>query len=606
VRALKDRDEGLDISKGGFFVAKLRKRNMATIALAASFTLLAAGCGATGGGNNTTGAADNTKPVDGGTLTIGQWQKFNQEFIPLMDSSLYTQNIVMEAFDSLFNIDKNLNFVPWLAKSYQWSSDKKTVTITLRDDANWSDGQPITSDDVLFTMDYLASPTYTNDLQGQYESLVDPVKGSDEILKGKAKSFAETGGFHKISDKQFSITFKSADAAALWYSIATLQPIPKHVLQNIPMKDWLTADYDKMPTVVSGPYKFTKVTTDSVEMEANPNYWAGKPHIQKLVWKTVTPDVAPGMLSSGQLDLYLNGLKARDYENLKKLQNINVIAEPEFGYEYLGWKLWQKELQDVRVRQAIAYAIPRQKMMDGIYKGLGQILNSPIPKGSWAAAPDSELNPYNYDPAKANQLLDEAGWKKGPDGYRIDPVTHQTAQFVLDYPANNPDRASEAQAIAQALNDVGLKVKLDPPMDFNALLKKVLTTNDQQLKQQMDQSHQIYLWIMGWGLSTDPDPRGNGWTYPNANNLQDWNDPTNEALIKKTYDISAFDQNVRKQALIEWQKYFNQQWPAMILYSRPDIVAVSKRVHIPSDDVLSSMQSFGPFINMFQWWVTQQ
>jgi peptide/nickel transport system substrate-binding protein len=312
------------------------------------------------------------------------------------------------------------------------------------------------------------------------------------------------------------------------------------------------------------------------------------------------------MLSNGSLDIYLNGMKARDYANLKKLQNINVVAMPEYGYEYLGWKLWQKELQDVKVRQAIAYAINRQEMVQGIYKGLGQILNSPIPKGSWAAAPDSELNQYNYDPNKANQLLDEAGWKKGPDGYRIDPVTGQTAQFVLDYPANNPDRASEAQAIAQALDKVGLKVKLDPPMDFNALLKKVLTSNDDQLKQQLSKTHQIYLWIMGWGLNTDPDPRGNGWTYPNANNLQGWNDPTNEALIKKTYDISAFDQNVRKQALVEWQKYFNQQWPAMILYSRPQIVAVSKRVHIPADDQLAAMQQSGPYINMFQWWVTQQ
>ncbi|MBX6351877.1 MAG: hypothetical protein IRZ10_00975 [Thermoflavifilum sp.] len=588
-------------------MTKFRKRNLAAMALAASLTALAAGCGAAGGANNTAaGTADNTKPVDGGTLTIGQWQKFNQQFIPFMDSSLYTANITMEAFDSLFNIDKNLNFVPWLAQSYQWSPDKKTVTITLRSDANWSDGQPITSDDVLFTMDYLASPTYTNDLQGQYESLVDPVKGSDEILAGKAKSFADTGGFHKISDKKFSITFKTADAAALWYSIATLQPIPKHVLQNIPMKDWLTSDYDKMPTVVSGPYKFTKVTTDSVEMQANPNYWAGKPHIQTVIWKTVTPDVAPGLLSSGQLDMYLNGLKARDFQNLKALNNVNAVAEPEFGYEYLGWKLWQKELQDVRVRQAIAYAINRQQMLQGIYKGLGQILNSPIPKGSWAAAPDSELINYNYDPNKANQLLDEAGWKKDANGWRIDPVTHQEAQFVLDYPSNNPDRASEAEAIAQDLQAVGLKVKLDPPMDFNALLKKVLTTNDQQLQQQMNQSHQIYLWIMAWGLSTDPDPRGNGWTYPNANNLQDWNDPTNEQLIKKTYDVAAFDQNVRKQALIEWQKYFNQQWPAMILYSRPDIVAVNKRVHIPQDDVLTSMQQFGPYINMFQWWVSPQ
>lgn len=145
---------------------KITKASTATIALAASLTMLVAGCGTGGSAGNSSssnssnsagsggsGSSNNSaqtaqKPVDGGTLTMAQGTNFNDQFIPAMDASLYTANISSQAFDPLLTIDKDLNFVPDLATKWTFSSDKKTVTITLAD-AKWSDGQPITSDDIL-------------------------------------------------------------------------------------------------------------------------------------------------------------------------------------------------------------------------------------------------------------------------------------------------------------------------------------------------------------------------------------------------------------------------------------------------------------------------
>ncbi|QSO52239.1 hypothetical protein JZ785_26495 [Alicyclobacillus curvatus] len=581
------------------------KASMATIALAASLTMLVAGCG-TGGGNSngasngagsgnqaasnsTPGSTATGQPVDGGTVTIAQTTKFNDELIPDMDASLYTANIVGYAFDPLLTVDKNLNFVGDLAKSWSWSADKKTLTITLAN-AKWSDGQPITSNDVLFTMNYLASKTYNTTLQGQYGYLVGPVVGSTRIGNAKATSFANTGGFKKISDTQFSLTFHTVDAAVLWSDISAIQPIPEHVLKSVPLSSWNTASFDKMPTVVSGPYTFSQVNgQDSVQMTANPSYFQGKPHITNLVMKTVSPDVVPGLLANGSIQMVLEGLKPTDVSKLKAIPGITVYTPPENGYQYLGIKDYLPEFKNVKVRQAIEYGLNRQAMVDGILKGLGTVISGPIPPVSWAAATTADgMNPYSYDPTKAGQLLDQAGWKMGSNGYRIDPTTGKEANLTLSYPSGDPTRQAMAVAIQSDMKKIGIKVTLNSPMDFNTLAKKVETD---------DKS--IQMWLMGWSLGTDPDPRGL-WDSTDQFNFERWKDPKNDKLIAATWNAAAFDKTVRKQALVQWQLYVNQQMPLIFLWAPDNIFAYSNKLNIPQKD----WSTQGP-LNIQDWWLSQ-
>ncbi|MCL6516694.1 ABC transporter substrate-binding protein [Alicyclobacillus sp.] len=566
-------------------------------AVVMTLAITVSGCGTTSGeaGEGATkakgvaNAADNAgRPVDGGSITIGQGTKYNDQFLPAVDASLYTANIVGMAFDSLLRVDNKLNFIPDLAKSWEWSDDKKTLTIHLDPKANWSDGKPITSDDVLFTIDVIGGKDYATALQGQYGYLVANILGADKVLNGQAKSFADTGGFKRIDDKTFSLTFKSVDAAVLYSDIANIQPMPQHVLKDKPVKTWSTLDENKKPTVVSGPYQFTKVNgQDSVEMDANPNYFLGRPHIQRIVFKTVSPNVAPGLLANGTLDLMLNGLKPSDVSGLKTLNNIIVKTMAQNGYFYLGLKLYNKEFQDVRVRQAFEYALNRQGMVDGILKGYGSVISGPLPAVSWAAATEKDgLNPYPYDKEKANQLLDEAGWKKGPDGLRIDPVTGKTANLHLAYYSGDPVVQATCMDIEQDLAAVGVKVTLDTPLDFNTLANKV-ESDDKSLQ----------MWYMGWALGIDPDPRGL-WESTASFNFPRWVDKHDDDLIAQTVSAQAFDKNFRRQALIQWQLYVNQKLPYVFLYAPDNIWAVSKRLHIPGDD----WNVTGP-INVQDWWV---
>jgi len=560
-----------------------------TLSMAASLSIVLAGCGTNSTNTTTPSPTAVAKPVDGGTLTIGQGTKYDDQFIPDIDASLYTANITSFAYDSLLMTDKNLNFIGDLAKSWSWSADKKSLTMTLQPNLKWSDGQPITSADVLFTMNFLASKTYNTTLQGQYGYLVGAVIGANRIGAGKFTSFDKTGGFKKIDDTSFTLNFHNVDAAVLWSQLASIQPLPMHSLQGTPMKDWGSSAFDKMPTVVSGPFEFTQVNgTDSVEMAPNPNYWQGKPHVAKLILKTVSEDVAPGLLANGSVDFMLNGLKPTDYTKLKQLPGITVKTLPENGFSYLGLKLYQKEFQDVRVRQAFEYALDRNTMVKGILKGLGTPISGPLPPVSWAAATASDgMNPYNYSTSQANTLLDQAGWKKGSDGFRLDPVTGKEANLHLEYSTGSPVTEAEAVAIQQYLKAVGVKVTLDAPLDFNALAKKV-EGDDKTL----------YMWLMGWSLSTDPDPRGL-WDSTDAMNFPRWKDPQNDKLIAATWNGAAFDKTVRKAAFIQWQLYVNKQLPYIFLWAPDDIWGYDSRLHIPAND----WSVAGP-LNAQQWWVT--
>ncbi|MCL6446119.1 MAG: hypothetical protein K6T83_22190, partial [Alicyclobacillus sp.] len=205
-------------------------------------------------------------------------------------------------------------------------------------------------------------------------------------------------------------------------------------------------------------------------------------------------------------------------------------------------------------------------------KGLGQPINGPLPSLSWAAATAKDgMNSYPYSPSKANALFNAAGWKIGKDGWRIDPITHKTADLHMAY-TQDPQIEAVARAVQQDLQAVHVKVTLDPPLDFNTLVKKV-EGDDKNL----------WMWTMGWSLGVDPDPRGL-WNSTDAYNFERWVDKHNDSLIAATYNAKAFNKNIRKAALVKWQVYVNQQLPLNFLYQDDSIYAFNNRLHIPAKD----------------------
>lgn len=548
---------------------------LASLAAVATSSLLLAGCSDnSGAASNKSPSANNAStPTDGGTLTVAQGTKWNDEFIPNLDSSGYTAAMTQLSFDPLLNVNNKLQVIPWLVAKYKYSSDHKTITCWLQPNAKWSDGQPIVSKDVLLDMDFLASPAYNGPhMQGQSEYLVDNVVGASKIVKGQAKSFADTGGFTIVNDKEFQVHVQQPDAAFLTADLANITPLPYHVLKDIPFSDWMDMSYDKLPTVVSGAYIPVSANSQSIDtFKANPNYWRGKPHIAKVVLEQTSPDVEPGLMANGQIDFAINGISANDKIKMKRDPNIVETTMPSTEYAFLGLDDKKSYFSDVRVRQAFAYAINRNQIINGIFQGMAVPTNSPTPDAySWASTPESQLNQYPYNPKKAEQLLDEAGFvKKGQ--WRIDPKTGKTLVLHLAVTAGNATSESEATAIQKNLQAVGIDVEENSPIDFNTLI------NDLQ-----NNAPNIDMWLMGNELGPDPDPRGT-WGTQDAGNYWHYSNTEIDKLIKNTWALpSDFTQAGRGQQFQAFNKFVNQQLPIIFLFNYQDVQVYNKKVHIPS------------------------
>src|SRR5699024_3925761 len=221
--------------------------------------------------------------------------------------------------------------------------------------------------------------------------------------------------------------------------------IPKHIYEDIPISDILESPYSLDPEKVigTGPFEFASmVDRESYEMVRYDDYWQGKPYLDKVVWKVVDPSVMVGLLDKGELDFIASpsDIPEGDFEQVSSNDDIEIIKQTDFSLKVLGFKLNHRTTDDVQnnvinpdnwqvnekianqnVRQAIAYAIDREGIVNGLLFGIGEIVESPIPQQFWAHN-DEVVNHYDFDPEKAKSILDEEGYVDVTgDGMREDP-----------------------------------------------------------------------------------------------------------------------------------------------------------------------------------------
>lgn len=520
-------------------------------------TLAGCGSGASSPTNNSTSNTTSVNagtPVDGGTITMGMTVAPKGDFNPIYYEDLYTAYVLGMAFDTLVQQNGDTSLRAGLANSWELSADKKTITFHLRKDAKWQDGQPVTADDVAFTYNSIAQKDYA----GPRFNVVSNIVGSSEVKAGKATTMS---GIKVIDPYTISITTKRANPAEI--NTLNFYIIPKHIFEKIPVSQWPNAVQSTTNIIGDGPYQITKIVPgQSFELTANPTYWGGKPHIQKVVWKVVDASVAPGLLQNGELDV-LYGVSPKDVDSVKSNGKDAIYEAPAFGYSYIGFKLNEKKLQNLQLRQAMMYAIDRKGIVAGLLKGHGTVINAPFAPTSWAAAPASDLNPYPYDPTKSAQMLDAAGYKKGADGWRTQP-DGTPLSITLDYSSGSPVLDQEAPIVTKQLQAVGIHAILNPPHDFNTLV-----TNMEKDK--------VDMWFLGWSLATDPDPEAI-WLSTAKFNFEHYVNPQSDQLIQDGISLQAFDQAYRKEVYVKWQELLNHDVPMIYLYSANNIYAYNTRI----------------------------
>jgi peptide/nickel transport system substrate-binding protein len=479
-------------------------------------------------------------PEQGQIFRVGMWSS-PQSFNPYITTDDYSATLFENVYGQLIRLDANGAPVPYLAESFDVSEDGSEYTIHLRDNAFWHDGTPVTAKDVEMTYRLHGHPDVASIIAGNYKA----IKGMEAYTAGEADSVE---GLQIIDDK--TIKFVLEEPNAPFINNLNYFVLPAHILNDVPPAELETHPYFDAPTVGAGAYKFVGYEPDQyMEFEAYEDFFLGAPNIQRLIYRIGTQDVLLAQLQKDELDFVL--VPPAEVERIKSLYDISFQSLPGSGAQVMHFNLGKPYLQDKRVRQAMAYALPREDIIQPLYFGEATVVNSP---NSIAWAVPDDLNPYEYNPEKAKELLAEAGW---------DP----NQKLVLRYPTGNKPREMSAPLIQSSLKDVGIDVELQIT-DFATLLDD-LKAGDYDLG------------LLGWTGASDPDLITTI-LYASENvPPAGWN-----IMLYSSEDVDelaragrlAFDQEERAEVYQEMYRIINDDLPVVFLWSENQLYAYNDRL----------------------------
>ena len=446
-----------------------------SLVLTAVMILSLAGCGSSGSaesapaesGTETTvsdkaenGSEESTQTAASGEkiVNIGVTDSLGSINPFVIDQTFINKYAVDLQFLPLVEFDENLNFENILADSIT-TEDNKNFIVHINDAATWSDGNPITAYDVEYSFLRLASPIVANAtlVYNVFEGV-----GDDGFVEEGATGVS---GVQVIDDKTIQFTTKEPMSMITFQSAYAcyLHTMPKHVIEKFSEAELTTQDWFNHPDVVSGPFMVTDYDTDHyISYVANKNYWKGAPKIDKLNFKIVDSSQVYSGLQSGEIDLThhaMTNIPQEDMESIEALDNVNVV----YGSPVTNQSVFIQtaNIPDVRVRQALVYAVDRQKIVDELLKGHGEVVEGFLS----SASPyyDETITPLGYDPEKAKALLEEAGW----DG-------SQTLRFFVN--SGDGTFVNAAQVMVAQWAAVGIKAEVQT-VDLATLMSMAGSTD---------------------------------------------------------------------------------------------------------------------------------
>jgi len=550
----------------------MKKKLITLLTVALSGMLILSGCG--GGGESATqqpetpsgevvisnavegyiAAADPTiNPVSGrkDTLVIGITAP-EEVFNPLYAESAYDVYVVDSIFNSMLTVDEAGMPITSLAESYTVSDDKLTYTFKLKSDLKFSDGSPLTTEDVAFTYTLLADPEYAGPVDVVYGT---KIKGALEYNESTATSVE---GIKVVDPTTIEFTLNEVNADALYDFTA-----------GILSKAYYGADYSqgnidyiknfhKTP-LGAGPYALVETKAgQEVVLKANEYYHLGEPKIPNLIYKVTSGETNMQMLQTGEIDMDMVTVSKDNVNMLKEALFLDLHIFPTNGYGYIGMNLENPKFQDVAVRQALAYGLNRAEVVEASFSGgFADVINIPQSKESWAYSEGK--NAYEFNTEKAKKLLDEAGWVVGADGIR----EKDGVKLEIKFTASTPNSVNEAliPIATQNYEELGIKFVAEQ-MDFNAVREKV-TSKD------------FEMFFMAWGLTPSPDTTGVLGSKGAQNNSGYSNEEVDRLLAA---GLSETDVDARKEIYAELYEILNEELPYIFLYQRRDMWVVNSRV----------------------------
>lgn len=589
------------------------KRLRLPIVLAMITALVIAGC-------NPSAYRTNAARVPGIIATIlGDVSTFNSA----LNESLPTTIALGGLYDALI-IDNPLTtkLEPGLAESWDVSPDGKKVVITLKPGLKWSDGQPMTADDIVFSY---------NDI---YLNPKIPTPTKDSL---KINQKGDTPKVTKIDDRRVEFTVSEPFAPLLRW-VGGIPILPKHALgESVKTTDksgnpnfltmWGTNTNPK-EIIGNGPYVLdTYIPGQRVILKRNPYYWRkdaqGKtqPYIERIVYQIIeSTDNQIISFRSGQLDSLevppegFSLLKREEDRGKFKIYNggsdtstsfiaFNLNKAKNAKGEYLVDPIKSKWFNKKEFRQAVAYALNREEMKTNAYRGLGELQNSFVyVKSPFFLPPEKGLRVYNYDPEKSKKLLLQAGFKYNEKNQLLDEQGN-LVRFTILTNAERKVRQDMAAQMTRDLGAIGIKVDLQI-LSFNAYLEKL----------KVSQNWDAYIGGFGGG-GVDPHSSSNIWRINGSSHafnqgaqpgdpplqgweVSDWEKQIDDLYIKAAQEV---DENKRKEYYYEYQRIASEQLPFIHLVVNLDLQAVRERFQGIKYTALG-----GPFWNLYELKVVEQ
>ena len=510
-------------------------------------------------------------------------------------------NVFGLTFKGLTSLNGAGEVVPELAESWQFSDDKQRVVFTLREGLKWSDGQPLTTDDVIFT----------------YEDLVFnkqiPSDKKDYLKIGVSGAFPK---LRKIDDRRVEFLLPEPFAPFLRTTAAPTDAVailPKHILyESVKSKDangkprfmstWGT-DTDPAKIIVNGPYRIASYTpSQRVIFERNPYYWRKdaqgnpQPYIQRYIWRIVeNPDTSLIQFRSGGLDIV--GASATSFSLLKREEKRGKFTiyngGPAFGTSFIAFNLNKgsrnghplvdsiksRWFNTVAFRQAVAYSIDRQRMINNLLRGLGEPQNSPIDVQSpYYLSPKQGLKVYDYNPQRAKELLLGAGFKYNDKNELLDADGHRV-RFTLLASAGSRTGDAIGSQIKQDLSKIGIQVDFSP-LAFSVLGEKISNSMDWEcyfggLTGGVDPNQGANVWLPEGNFHSFNQAPGPGQAPLVGREVSDWEREIGNLYIKGAQE---FDETKRKAIYAETQRISQEYLPYIYLINPLAMGAVRDRI----------------------------
>lgn len=511
-----------------------------------------------------TAAPAAAEPKKGGTLTMVVWQE-PEHLNPELSTQTVVDHVSGLALEPLTGVNEKGERYPLLATEVPTtqnggvSADGKTITYKLRK-AKWHDGSDFTCEDLVFTWKVITTPN-----NGALD----------------ASAFKDIEAVECPDPNTAVVKFKNfrADWIRLFSGIGL--PLPRNAGKPEDLKTWA---FNRQP-IGTGPFKVTEfVTGDHITLVRNDNYWMpGKPYLDKIIVRIVpSSEVAKQLMKNGEADVMWNNTEA-DIPELEKMANVKLFSAPQPGGERLILNLVKPGdpadnktphpiLGDLKVRQAIAYGIDKQTIIDKLLfgkalPGTGELNVDPYNC--------TEVKPFPYDPAKAKQLLDEAGWKVGADGIR--EKDGQKLRLKYQTTTGNKLRENSQVLIVENMKAIGIEFYIENQP--SSLLIGSWANNSPRKKGNFD--------IIMYTTNAAIDPHSQMYNYFHSKsipspdnqggiNYSRWNDPETDKLIEEAGSIPDWPK--RKELYCKAAARIVEGASHIYLYQRFNLQSFNTRV----------------------------